>query len=207
MPLEEIDFSPPEIPIPAEVEAYLQSMVDPIEHFRTKTPGSFRGYVPSDYSKFYVAMTHLVERRLACGSAFCEWGSGLGISTCLASMLGFDSVGIEIDNRLVQAAEELASEQGLDVEFALGSFLPDGVDDLIDEAFADNEGEISMIIQSDDAYQQLGRELDEFDLVFCFPWPTDESVTAEIFERFACNGAILLTFDEGEGYQARRKIP
>lgn len=205
MELTDLEFCPPSLPLPEHVGSYLEQMAPEIESYRSKTPGGFRGFVPSDYVAFYSALSHLVDQRLACGNAFCEWGSGLGVSTCLASMLGFEAAGIEIDGRLVQAAEQLARQFDLTADFAHGSFLPEGVDDLIDDAFAENEGEISMIIQSDDAYDQLGKDLEDFDVVFCFPWPTDEGVTAEIFERFASVGAILLTFDEGEGYRIRRK--
>lgn len=205
MALKNIPFSPPNVQLPASVADYLQKMAPQVERFRSKTPGGFRGFVPSDYVAFYSALSHVVVRRLACGNTFCEWGSGLGVSTCLASKLGFDSSGIEIDDKLVQAADKFADQFEIDAQFVTGSFLPQGVDDLIDDAFAENEGEISMIAHSDDAYDQLGRELEDFDVVFSFPWPTDEEVTAEIFERFASVGALLLTFDEGEGYRVRRK--
>jgi hypothetical protein len=205
MALTDIDFFPPVRRLPEPVASYLEQMAPQVEHYRSKTPGGFRGFVPSDYVGFYSALSHVVDQRLACGNSFCEWGSGLGVSTCLAGMLGFEAAGIEIDGRLVRAAEQFVEEFDLDADFAHGSFLPNGVDDLIDSAFAENQGEISMIIDADDAYDQLGKELDEFDIVFCFPWPTDEDVTAEIFERFASVGAILMTFDEAEGYQVRRK--
>jgi hypothetical protein len=120
-------------------------------------------------------------------------------------MSGFHANGIEIDEALVQAAEEIAEVFELDVDYALGSFLPEGADDLIDEAFGENDGSISMVTQPDIAYDQLGRGLEEFDVIFCFPWPTDEELTARIFDRFASSGAILLTYDETEGYSIRRK--
>lgn len=205
MGLIDLSFRPTGLELPADVTTYLQQMSPRVERYRSKVPGGFRGFVPSDYEAFYSALSCVVDQRLACGSTFVEWGSGLGVSTCLAEMLGFDAFGIEIDERLVEAAERFAGEFDLNARFAHGSFIPDGADDLIDVAFAENQGEISMIVQSDDAYDQLQRGLDEFDVVFCFPWPTDEDVTAEIFERFASDGAILLTFDEGEGYRVRRK--
>ena len=56
-----------------------------------------------------------------------------------------------------------------------------------------------------DSYAELGVEIDEFDIVFCFPWPTDETLTAEIFDRCAATGAVLLTYGEMNGYTLRRK--
>ena len=83
--------------------------------------------------------------------------------------------------------------------------MPEGVDDLIDSAFAENDGSISMVTEAVDTYSELGLEIDEFDIVFCFPWPTDENLTAEIFDRCASTGALLLTYDEMNGFSLRRK--
>ena len=205
MALTDIRFSPPKSALPDNVADYLEQMAPLVEQYRSKTPGGFRGFVPSDYVAFYSVLAHVVEQRLACGNAFCEWGSGLGVSTCLASSLGFEAFGIEIDERLVEAADCFARRFDVDARFIQGSFVPQGVEELVDRAFAENEGQISMVFHADDAYEQLGRKIEDFDVVFSFPWPTDADLTAEIFERFASNGALLLTFDEGEGYRVRRK--
>jgi hypothetical protein len=63
---------------------------------------------------YIVTNAHVVEGvseaqvRLATGRRFIEWGSGLGVVTCLAEWAGFDAIGIEIEPRLVGMAEELA---------------------------------------------------------------------------------------------------
>jgi hypothetical protein len=62
-----------------------------------------------------------------------------------------------------------------------------------------------MVTEAVDAYSELGLEIDEFDIVFCFPWPTDEALTAEIFDRCASTGSLLLTYDEISGFSLRRK--
>ncbi len=62
-----------------------------------------------------------------------------------------------------------------------------------------------MVTEAVDAYSELGLEIDEFDIVFCFPWPTDETLTAEIFARCASAGSLLLTYDEMNGFSLRRK--
>jgi hypothetical protein len=136
---------------------------------------------------------------------FCEWGSGIGVATMIASMVGFEAHGIEIDPGLVDVAEGLIQEHGLAVNIVCGSFVPEGVDDLIDSAFAENDGSISMVTEAVDAYSELGLEIDEFDIVFCFPWLTDEALTAEIFDRSASTGSLLLTYDEMNGFSLRRK--
>ncbi|MDA7902392.1 hypothetical protein N9B31_01915 [Mariniblastus sp.] len=161
--------------------------------------------MPSNYRKLYSVLRLIERNRLTCGMKFCEWGSGIGVATMIASMVGFEAHGIEIDPGLVDVAEGLIQEHGLAVNIVCGSFVPEGVNDLIDSAFAENDGSISMVTEAVDAYSELGLEIDEFDIVFCFPWPTDEALTAEIFDRSASTGSLLLTYDEMNGFSLRRK--
>ncbi len=191
--------------IPIEVEKFLVDISIEVERHRTKVPAGYRGFVPSDYRKLYFVL-RLIERKcLTCGMKFCEWGSGIGVATMVASMVGFEAHGIEIDPALVEVAESLSDEHELPVKIACGSFVPEGVDDLIDSAFAENAGSISMVTEAVDAYAELGLQIDEFDIIFCFPWPTDGNLTAEIFDRCAATGAVLVTYDEIDGYTLRRK--
>ncbi len=205
MPLTDVDLPPESVRLPSAVRRYLNAMAPRVDRFHSPAPGGFRGFVPCDYPGFYTAMSHISGRQLACGNVFCEWGSGLGVAACLASQLGFQAAGIEIDEGLVRAAKQFAAEFAIDVDFVLGSFLPRDVDDLVDDAFAENDGCLSLIAQSGDSYDELGRELRDFDIVFAFPWPNDEALTAHIFERCASNGALLLTYDETDHYRLRRK--
>lgn len=191
--------------IPGEVEKFLGDLSGEVEQHRTKVPAGYRGFVPSDYRRLYSVLRLIESKRLTCGMKFCEWGSGIGVATMVASMVGFEAHGIEIDPALVKVASRLSHQHGLAVNIACGSFVPEGVDDLIDSAFAENDGSISMVTEAVDTYSELGLEIDEFDIVFCFPWPTDENLTAEIFDRCASTGALLLTYDEMNGFSLRRK--
>jgi hypothetical protein len=47
---------------------------------------------------------------------------------------------------------------------------------------------------------------DEFDLIFAYPWPDDERVTADLFEGYAAGNAILLTYHGGDDFRVRQKI-
>ena len=83
--------------IPIEVEKFLVDISIEVERHRTKVPAGYRGFVPSDYRKLYFVL-RLIERKcLTCGMKFCEWGSGIGVATMVASMVGFEAHGIEID--------------------------------------------------------------------------------------------------------------
>jgi hypothetical protein len=61
-----------------------------------------------------------------CFAMFCEWGSGLGVVTCLAALLEFDANGIEVDSTLAHASRLLAADFDVPVEFAQGNFIPAG---------------------------------------------------------------------------------
>jgi hypothetical protein len=45
----------------------------------------------------------------------------------------------------------------------------------------------------------------DLDVVFAYPWPDEEALTAELFDRYAGPGAVLVTFHSGDGFRARRK--
>lgn len=169
-----------------------------IENYKSETPG----FVPSDPERVYHALRATGE--LLANStneiSFCEWGSGLGTATCLASKLGFNACGIEIEHQLVAASREFANGFQLSAEFAHGSFVPKPERTLSIEAFSDNEGRYPWLNnQANAAYKSLGREPDSFDIVFAYPWPGEEYFISRLFFELARPGAILLSYnDRGE---------
>jgi len=74
-------------------------------------------YVPSNYDVVYAALSALPRGR------FCEWGSGMGIITGLAEMLGFDAHGLELDPGLVTASRRLLADFGLSATVQTGSYF------------------------------------------------------------------------------------
>src|SRR5205809_587865 len=46
---------------------------------------------------------------------------------------------------------------------------------------------------------------DDFDVVFAYPWPDEDQMTADLFQRFAAPGAVLVTFHGGDDLRIRRK--
>jgi hypothetical protein len=73
-------------------------------------------FVPSDYEQVWRLLDALPRGR------FCEWGSGFGIVTGLAAMLGFDVCGIEVDGRLAEASRQLLAEFGLAPRIDTGDY-------------------------------------------------------------------------------------
>jgi hypothetical protein len=56
------------------------------------------------------------------------------------------------------------------------------------------------------AYDQLDLEIDDFDLVYSYPWPGEEHVVDELFDTCAAVGALLLTYHGQDGIRLQRKV-
>jgi SAM-dependent methyltransferase len=193
----------PSRPIPPRVQAFLADASARVEAFIENTlDDPVAGFVPSDYLMVNRALEAISTVAGGSGGAFCEWGSGLGVIACLAAMVGFDAVGIEIEARLVEASRQLARDHRINAQFVLGSYVPDGhvPDDDTDESHV-------MTLESGRAaYEELGLDVDDFDCIFAYPWPGEDDVVTEIFRRYAARGAILVTFHGQDGLLVRRKV-
>lgn len=160
------------------------------------------GFVPSDYSKAYSALRAAARTGVAPGRAFCEWGSGFGVVACLAEMVGFEAVGIEVESRLVDHAKQLATDFRLGTRFVRGSFIPEGGD-----SFADTEGEVSWLNpETGSGEAELGLEINDFDVIYAYPWPGEEHVIIRLFEHYAAVGALLMTYHGQNGVRVQRKL-
>jgi hypothetical protein len=73
-------------------------------------------FVASDYAVVYTLLAALERGR------FCEWGSGMGVVTGLAEMLGYTAVGIEFHEPLVQASRDLLREFDLHAGIEQGDY-------------------------------------------------------------------------------------
>src|SRR6266516_4772453 len=102
MPLMDLDLLIGTSAVPADVRSFLREANQRIDRFRFDH--RIPGFIPSDYQRTYAALRGLTRAELASGNLFCEWGSGLGVVTCLAAMLGYEAHGIEIEESLVDAA-------------------------------------------------------------------------------------------------------
>ncbi len=122
--------------------------------------------------------------------------------SCLASLLGFDAWGIEVEEDLIDAARQLAGDFELPAEFAGGSFVPREAEDQLARS-----GEHAWLnTASRSGYEVMGLDLDEFDLVFVYPWPDEEQLVEDLFEQHARTGALLLSYHGGEDVRLSRKV-
>ncbi len=200
MPLVEVHPACSDDAVPHDVRTFLGEAERRIEEFN----GECRvpGFIPSDYGRVYRVLRDLAAGSLAPGTRFCEFGSGFGVVAGLAAMLGFDASGIEIEPELVDAARQLADDFALPVEFVCGSFIPPGGEDCADGV----RNTFSWLtVHADDAYGELGLDPDDFDVIFAYPWPDEESVIERLFDRYAGVGAVLVTFHGGDDIRLRRK--
>ena len=199
MPLVDLDLQIAGDPLPTEIDSFLREANRRIDEFQQSS--RVPGFVASEFASVYRVLAALSEIDLAPGKLFCEWGSGFGVVACLAAFLDFDACGIEIDADLVQGARELARDFDLPVEFACGSFLPRNAEQTVQKA-----GEFSWLTtEGNCGYQELGLSPDDFGVIFAYPWPDEESLTANLFDFYAAGGAVLATFHGGDDVRVRQK--
>lgn len=188
------------IALPQEIREFLREADQRIEAFAQDR--LVPGFVPSDFPTVYQALRNLTGSGLATGPRFCEWGSGFGVVTCLAAWLGLEAYGIEIDGDLVRAARQLAADFGVRAEFLQDSFIPPGSERSLDA------GEVAawLTVQPSTVHEEWGLDPEDFDLIFAYPWPDEEQVIDDLFQRHAAPGALLLTYHGREEVRLRRKI-
>ncbi len=199
MPLVDLTLAPEAAPLPPAVRAFLREADRRIERFTQDA--HIPGFVPSDFPMTYGVLRALAANEVAPGDFFCEWGSGFGVVACLAAMLGFNACGIEVEEELVDAAQCLADDFDLPVQFLRGSFIPKGSDVCLDT----KDGFDWLTIQDADTEDAFGLAPADFDVIFAYPWPDEEHVIETLFARHAGTGAVLLTYHGGDALRVRRK--
>lgn len=153
-------------------------------------------FVAADYERVLATLTEL----RAPGKRFLEWGSATGVITIMADMLGFDARGIELDAGLVEMARDLAERHGSSARFAAGSFLPTGYE----WRPRDGDGRRGTIGYGPSAYPTLGLPLDEFDIVYAYPWTGEEALMRDLMGAYGRKGGTLLLHGGREGVKIIR---
>ncbi|HEX8358538.1 MAG TPA: hypothetical protein VF613_00355 [Longimicrobium sp.] len=141
-------------------------------------------FVPADYERVLEA---LVAHR-GPGLRFLEWGSATGVITIMAELLGFEAYGVELDPALVEVARELAARYGSGARFVAGSFIPAGYR----YRPADGDGRLGTIGHGASAYPELRHPLEDFDVVYAYPWGGEEGMMVDLMRTYGARGARLL---------------
>ena len=156
----------------------------------------FQGYVSADYPVVFEALQGLKGQVLS----ILEWGSGLGVVTIMASRLGFDAYGIEVEPELVDYSTNFAARFGPHAQFAEGSFIPEEFD------YQPRRGDEIQQTRTDvdSAYLALDMELRDFDLVYAYPWPEEYNLFRNIVKTCGNPQGLFMSFDVREGLKLER---
>lgn len=196
MPLTEIPLPPPDATLPENVASFIANTEARIDQlFATEQNKRTPRFLPSDPALFYNALAYITDEKIPVGKTFCEWGSGLGVNTSIASLLGYDAYGLEIETSLVKIAEELAADNAVpSATFVATSYIPEGIEtfkaidgtDLVDPDTPPSHDDLS--------YEGLPHSADEFDVIFNYPWPGDQDFSHKFFEHIAAEGTVIITY-------------
>ena len=166
--LERVEVPPEagDLPVPRFVDCFIRDAEDRAEAFGER-PGKGL-FVPGDYRyAFQILQWLLRTKAVRPGAAFLEWGSGQGMATILAALLGYEATGVEIDGELVREAAALAARYDAPAHFVQGSYDPETPGQKVLTAA-------------------------RRDVVYVYPWPGEEGYFLRLFEATAPAGALLL---------------
>lgn len=176
--------------IPPEVYRWIVEARNRVQAFQDRWDRpQIEQFVACDYELVYQVLGWMLEQDLPRGRKFLEWGCGFAAVCGLASCLGYDVIGIEAEDDLLVQGHRLLSDWGQPAELFHGNFLPRGADDLADDPTLPSLGH-----PVQDCYERIGLEVDDFAIIFAYPWPGEEDFLADVFERHAAGKALLLQF-------------
>lgn len=175
----------------ARLSALFDAGTEIWDRFDTEVRGAeWHPFVPADYERILQALLPLRAPHLR----FLEWGSATGVITIMADILGFDAYGIELDPDLADISRDLAARFNSGARFAAGSFLPTGY------RFQprDGDGRLGTIGHGESGYLQLEHPLEDFDLVYAYPWGGEEAMMQDLMRCYGGRDARLLLQLGGE---------
>jgi hypothetical protein len=195
----------PATALPGEVAAKLAALIDEgwaiFERFDADVRQKrFHPFVAADYDQVLQALLPL----RASGGRFVEWGSATGVITIMASLLGFEAWGIELDPALGRIARELATRFGSSAVFVDGSFLPTGYR----WRPPTGDGRSGTIGDGPSAYPMIGHALEDFDVVYAYPWGGEEPLMLDVMRAYGRRGGLLLLQGDGgvRAYRDGRRV-
>lgn len=188
-------------PIPRSVHAMVHDLRCRIEAFQDRWDVvQIEQFVAADFELVYQTLAWLRQSQMTSGNRFLEWGCGFAAVTVLADSLGWDGLGIESEGTLLEHGQKTIADwceplraqgamQSPPPELALGNFLPEGAESLADDPTLPSLGHCI-----DPAYKSMGLDLDDFAVIYSYPWPGEDEFHQQVFDRYAARGAILVQF-------------
>src|SRR6058998_55381 len=109
MAIEEIETEGPEARVSDKVARLIETCSRGWERFfADHDDHQAPRFVPSVPERVFAVLEEVTRRKLPPNRVFCEWGSGFGTATCMASLLGYEAYGLEINWLQVLGTAELA---------------------------------------------------------------------------------------------------
>ncbi len=177
-------------PIAAEVAARIDGDLKRIEEFqdRWERP-KIEQFVAADYRLVFQTLVWMIRTQMMIGRRFLEWGCGFAVVSAMASRLGFDAIGIEAVDDLFREGCKTIDAWNERLELVHGNFLPPG-----SESLALDPSLPSLGHEATCAYDVIGLDLDDFAVVYAYPWPGEDDFHEDVFDRYATRGALLMLF-------------
>lgn len=197
MSYQQLEYEPRAVPLPAAVRAFIEDAAQRCDEFYAQNLNRrYPRYIPSDAAQVYAALHHVTSQNLTLGNRFVEWGSGFGVATGLAAMLGYAATGIEHEAELVKRAQHLLADHHIKGRILCQTYLPDGYE--IYEAVGGSEliqeERWQAVIEEPPRYEGMEDDLEEIDLFFVYPWPAEQEMMLQLFSAVAGEGAILIVY-------------
>lgn len=198
----EIPTSTDSRPIPASVSDQLAAIRSRVEAFQDCwDQHSAEQFVAADYELVQQTLDWIAESQPRIGERFLEWGCGFATVACLADGLGWNAHGIEAHQDLIAQARKTIADWPAKVELFAGNFLPPRAEQLALDPTLPSLGH-----GGQSAYQAWGLDLDDFALVYSYPWPGEDLFHEDVFDRHAAVGAMLLMFIGPNEMRLLRKV-
>lgn len=158
-------------------------------------------FVAADYELVCQSIGWIGDYQPTIGRRFLEWGCGFATVACVAADLGWNAHAIEAHPDLITQARQTIESWPARVELFAGNFLPPGADQLALDSTLPSLGHAGQ-----SAYVAWELDLDDFSLVYSYPWPGEDEFHEDVFDRFAAVGAILMMFVGPNEMRAWRKV-
>ena len=204
VPLTEIELPATSVllSLAEENDPFIDEANEAIERFMLADQEVIENFVTCDFHLAKSALAWVQRENLLTGERFCELGSGFGVVAMLAANMGMDAIGIEIEQILVDQANDLAMRVENPAKFYCGSFIPYAT---LDELDVDRDIQ-NVSVEEGHVYRDIGSGLEDYDLFFAFPWPGEQIFFEQVLDKWAANGAMLLTYRGRDGMQLQRKV-
>ncbi len=181
--VEKIELDLKHFSIPANANAVIRHCKEEASEIlaHSEEYGGITQFVPADGRIAWQLLNSVVSQTQSSQhSVFCEWGSGTGIVTLLASMIGMSATGIEIDEDLIDLARGISRQFAIPATFIHASIYP-----------KDNPMELF--------------DYKDVNVFFAYPWPNEITPMTNLFKQVAAPEAILLMYHGENNYRVLQR--